>query len=67
MVFLYVCTHHMRLLSWLALRTCLAAIAGLVEELILSTAGILGTSKHATHLEGQRDRQLIKAVRGTLI
>lgn len=36
----------------LTLRTGLAAIAGLVEELVLSTAGVLGTSKHTTHLRG---------------
>lgn len=55
-VHLHVCvcvSHHMWLLSWLALRTGLAAVAGLVEELILSTAGILCTGKHTTHLEGE--------------
>lgn len=45
----------MRLLSWLALRAGLATVTGLVEEFVLSTAGILRTSKHTTHLEGQRE------------
>lgn len=45
----------MRLLSRLALRAGLAAVTGLVEELVLSTAGILRTGKHTTHLEGQTE------------
>lgn len=47
-------SHHMWLLSWLALRAGLATVTGLVEEFVLSTAGILCTSKHTTHLEGGR-------------
>lgn len=49
-------SHHMRLLSRLALRTGLAAVAGLVEELVLSATGMLRASKHAAHLNRDRRR-----------
>lgn len=54
----FVCvSHHVWLLSWLALGAGLAGVAGLVEEFILSAAGILCTGKHATHLEGDGNEE----------
>lgn len=47
-------SHHVRLLSRLALRAGLAAVAGLVEELVLATAGILSVHQHTPHLETQQ-------------
>lgn len=52
------CPHHMRFLPWLALRTGLAAVAGLVEELVFAAAGVLSTNKQTRHLGGRRDRQV---------
>ena len=58
----YVCvcvcrSHHVGLLPWLTLRTCLTAVAGLVEELILPTDRVLGsTAGHTAHLLA-RERQ----------
>lgn len=39
-------------MSWLARRTGLAGVAGLVEKLILSAAGVLSTNKQMRHLGG---------------
>lgn len=50
-------SHHIWLMSWLALRAGLAAVTGLVEELILSTDVIFCTSKHTTHLEEEKESQ----------
>lgn len=56
-------SHHMWLLAWLALRAGLAAVTGLVEEFVLSTAGIFRTSKHTTHLGGTDTERGIQKVR----
>lgn len=50
-------SHHIWLMSWLALRAGLAAVTGLVEELILSTDVIFCTSKYTTHLEEEKESQ----------
>lgn len=50
-------SHHIWLMSWLALRAGLTAVTGLVEELILSTDVIFCTSKHTTHLEEEKESQ----------
>lgn len=50
-------SHHMWLLPRLALRAGLATVAGLVEELVLATAGIFSIHQHAAQLRTQQEER----------